>query len=63
MPRHYSTAVMIEKLVGMLGTDDLSDWETGFVESCQRKLAAGQVTSLTGPQLEVLERLHSKHFA
>jgi hypothetical protein len=61
--RHVSTAVMIEKLVGMLGTDDLSEWETGFVQSLQRRLAEGQVTSLTERQVETLDRLHSKHFA
>lgn len=61
--RHFSTAVMIEKLVGMLGTDDLSDWETCFVLSLQRKLAECQATSLTERQVETLDRLHSKHFA
>lgn len=61
--RHVSTSSMIEKLVGMLGTDDLNDWETRFVQSLQRKLADGQVTSLTEPQIEALDRLHSKHFA
>lgn len=61
--RHYSTATMVEKLSGLLGTDDLNEWESGFVESCQRKLKAGQVTNLTDRQVETLERLHNKHFA
>jgi hypothetical protein len=61
--RHVSTAVMIEKLVGMLGTDDLSDWETTFVKSLQQRLAEGQVTSLTERQVDALDRLHNKHFA
>lgn len=61
--RHFSTAVMVEKLVSMLGTDDLSDWETCFVLSLQRRLAEGQITALTERQVETLDRLHNKHFA
>jgi hypothetical protein len=61
--RHVSTAVMIEKLVGMLGTDDLSDWETTFVKSLQQRLTEGSVTSLTERQIDALDRLHNKHFA
>jgi hypothetical protein len=63
MPRLYSTAVMTERLSGLLGTKDLTDWESGFVESCQKRLADGHITSLTERQVETLERLHSKHFA
>ena len=58
-----STTQMIRRLEGMLGTKDLSDWESGFVESLVAKVDAGKVTSLTERQLEVLERLHGKHFA
>ena len=58
-----STTQMIRKLEGMIGSKDLSDWESGFVESLVAKLDAGKVTSLTERQLEVLERLHGKHFA
>ncbi|WP_228937448.1 hypothetical protein [Paraburkholderia saeva] len=54
---------MIEKLVGMLGTDDLTEWETSFVQSLQRRLADGQVTALTERQVETLDRLHNNHFA
>ncbi|CAG4887749.1 hypothetical protein R52603_00504 [Paraburkholderia saeva] len=61
--RHVSTSSMIEKLVGMLGTDDLTEWETSFVQSLQRRLADGQVTALTERQVETLDRLHNNHFA
>jgi hypothetical protein len=57
-----STATMIRRLVGMLGTRDLSDWEQGFVESLAEKLDAGHVTQLTERQVETLDRLHRKHF-
>jgi hypothetical protein len=58
-----STNQMIDKLAGMVGTRDLSDWETTFVERLVERKDAGQVTKLTEKQLEVLERLHAKHFA
>ena len=58
-----STSQMIDRLAGMVGTNDLSDWETRFVQSLIDRKNAGQVTSLTERQLEVLERLHGKHFA
>lgn len=54
---------MVEKLVGMLGTDDLSAFETGFVISMQGHLQRGTLTSITERQIEVLENIHSKHFA
>ena len=58
-----STSQMIDRLAGMVGTKDLSDWETRFVQSLIDRKNSGQVTSLTERQLEVLERLHGKHFA
>ena len=62
MPRHYSTTSMIEKLSALLGTDDLSPWETDFVTSVKRRMDAGEVTKLSERQV-TLDRLHSKHFA
>ena len=50
-------------LAAMVGTNDLSDWETRFVQSLIDRKKAGQVTSLSEKQLDVLVRLHSKHFA
>ena len=58
-----STTTMIRRLEGMLGTKDLSEWEQGFVETLVERLEAGQVTQLTERQVEILERLHGKHFA
>ena len=63
MPRHYSTSVMVERLIGLLGTKDVSDWEEDFIKSLQRRLVDGQITSLTERQVDALDRLHSKHFA
>lgn len=61
--RLYSTATMIQQLAGLLDTDDLSAWEQEFVRKLDAVNRAGEVTSLTGPQVECLERLYAKHFA
>lgn len=58
-----STTQMIRKLEGMTGSRDLTDWEAGFVASLVEKVEAGEVTSLTERQLDILQRLHEKHFA
>lgn len=58
-----STTQMIRRLEGMVGSKDLSDWETGFVESLVEKVDAGAVTKLSEKQVDTLERLHNKHFA
>ncbi|PTB23475.1 hypothetical protein C9I56_38980 [Paraburkholderia caribensis] len=63
MPRHYSTTQMIERLSGLLGTNDLSDWEKGFVTTLVRMTTDGQVTMLTDKQIDALDQLHARHFA
>jgi hypothetical protein len=63
MPRHYSTSVMVERLIGLLGTKDVSDWEEDFIKSLQRRLVDNSLTALTERQVDALDRLHSKHFA
>lgn len=63
MPRHISTTEMIKRLTGMLGTHDLSEWESNFVMSLEHRLNAGEVTKLTERQVETLDRIHAKHFA
>lgn len=63
MPEMISTATMINRLEGMLGTKDLSEWEETFVQSMVRARGTGSVTRLSERQIETLERLHNKHFA
>ena len=58
-----STSQMIARLAGMIGTKDLSDWETQFVKRLVERAEAGQVLALPEKQIDVLDRLHSKHFA
>jgi hypothetical protein len=61
--RHYSTAMMIERLSGLLGTKDLTEWETNFVQSLKIQIAERNASSLSERQVERLDELHSKHFA
>jgi hypothetical protein len=63
MSRHYSTSQMIERLSGLLGTNDLTDWEQGFVKTLQRLTSDGRVTMLTDKKIEALDQLHARHFA
>lgn len=55
---------MLEKVEGLVGTGDLSRWEEEFVESLVSRREQGDtLTDLSAKQVEVLDRLHGKHFA
>lgn len=62
-----SVKIQIEKCEALIGTSDISDWETEFLKNIvpkakaqfRLKLASG----LSAKQLEILERIHNKHFA
>lgn len=58
-----STTVMIQRLEGLLGTKDLNDWETSFVRSLAQRMHAGEVTKLSGDQVDKLDELHGRHFS
>lgn len=58
-----STTTMIKRLEGLLGTRDLSEWEQGFVRKLVESSQAGQVTQLTGAQVDKLDELYGRHFA
>lgn len=59
-----SLNTMVKRVAGLLGTDDLNDWEARFVGSVVEQTSNGDnTTSLTEPQVNVLERLHDKHFS
>jgi|GEM_PF-4426214 len=57
MSKMISVATMKTQVCGMIGTSDLTEWETEFAESIEHR----QV--LTDKQTEVLERIWKKHFA
>lgn len=59
-----STNVMLQKVSGLLETEDLNDWEHGFVESVWERSEQGKrPDKLTTKQVERLEEIHRKHFA
>ena len=54
---------MVKRVAGLADTTDVSDWENGFIKSVLEKTKNGDDTrSLTEKQIDVLERLHAKHF-
>ncbi|HYE38178.1 hypothetical protein [Methylocaldum sp.] len=58
-----SLGTQIKSLMGLLELDDFTSWETDFVSSVARQTREGQdTTRLTEKQIEVIERLHKKHF-
>lgn len=55
---------MVKRVSGLLGTKDLSQWEGDFVASIINQTKNGDNTSsLTEKQIDVLERIFSKHFS
>jgi hypothetical protein len=62
--RTVSIGNMIKSITGMLGTDDLTEWETGFIERIAEMTNDGQHTSLlSDKQVETVENIYKKHFA
>lgn len=54
-----SVQTMLKQISALLGTEDLTEWETGFVENLQDR----ETTLLSGKQVETIERIWKKHFA
>jgi hypothetical protein len=55
-----SLTQQIERLEAMVGTKDLSDWETDFVINIAQY--KDDTSRLSEKQLTVLDRLYRKHF-
>lgn len=54
---------MVKKVGGLADTKDLSEWENRFVKNIVAQTGNGDnTTSLSENQVDVLERLHDKHF-
>lgn len=55
---------MIIRIKGLHGTKDVSDWESRFIGSVWDMTACGKDTNgLSEKQVEIIERIHDKHFA
>jgi hypothetical protein len=58
-----SLGAMIQQLHGMVGTDDLTEWESGFVESVYDQSGEGKDTTyLSGKQVATINDIYQKHF-
>lgn len=59
-----SINTMVQRVSGLVDTNDLTDWESDFVTSVVEQTNDGKnTTSLTEKQIDVLERIFRKHFA
>lgn len=59
-----STNAKINQLDGLLGTKDISDWESEFIHSVIQKTGNGSdVSKLSDKQLEIIERIWNKNYA
>lgn len=58
-----SIGVMVKRIGGLSGTPDVTEWESDFIDSVLERTKCGDVTTgLTPKQVEVIERIHAKHF-
>lgn len=54
---------LVKRLAGLVDTTDVTDWENQFIKSILAKTSNGDnTTSITEKQLDVIERIHDKHF-
>ena len=59
-----SIGTMIKRIAGLQETPDVTDWENKFISSIDGMTNSGARTdSLTDRQIEIVERIHDKHFA
>ena len=59
-----SIAQKIEQCSGLIGTADVTDWETQFIESMQRALARDHSSAgLSEKQIDIIDRIFNRHFA
>jgi hypothetical protein len=54
---------MVKQCQGLIGTADVSAWESGFLEHIAAVVEARGTTVLTANQTACLERIYNKHFA
>jgi hypothetical protein len=58
-----SVAQKLEQLDAMLGTTDLTEWEQNFISDIGARGWRNSTEWLSEKQLNVIERIWSKHFA
>lgn len=63
MARQVSIIVKAAQICGLLGTKDLSEWETTFCKSINELLESNNTTVLSDKQVEKIDQIWGKHFA
>ena len=59
-----STNTMLKQCAGLVDTKDVTNWQNGFLKSVlERSENGSRPDLLSEKQLEVLESIHSRHFA
>lgn len=59
-----SIGTMINRIDGLQGTEDVSEWEDRFIHNIVDITKGGKDTTvLSSKQIEIVERIHNKHFA
>lgn len=54
---------MVKRVAGLADTRDVNDFENRFIKSLVEQTEQGDNTSrLTEKQIDVLQRIHDKHF-
>ena len=58
-----SVSAMIKRISGLAGTRDVSAWENEFIRNVVAKTLEGtRASHLSEKQLEIIQRIHGKHF-
>ena len=53
----------IQQLEGLLGTKEISQWEETFISDMVKKIKLDDRTSkLSSKQVDIIDRIHGKHF-
>ena len=64
MSQTLSLSTMVKKIAGLAHTQDVSEWESQFIDSIVARTDGGKnTTALSEKQVEIVERIHGKHFA
>lgn len=60
-----SIGQMLEQISGLVGTSDLNEWETKFIDDMYVKYIEYSKTTnrFSFKQCEIIERIYKKHFA
>lgn len=64
MSQSTSIGNMIVRIDGLQDTADVTEWENNFIRNIVDTTKCGRDTvPLTSKQVEIIERIHNKHFA